>query len=285
MTRKNQYDKSPLNYIGGKYKILPQILKFFPKRINNFVDIFCGGLDVATNIKANKVFCNDINYHVIDIYKEFQKLTIEELLTYIDNTIAQYELSQTNQEAFLAFRNHYNETRNPLDLYVLVCYSFNYQFRFNSHHEFNCPFGKDRSSFNPVMRENLIKFHHNISPFIFSTENFKKFDYSFLKEGDMLYADPPYRITTGSYNDGKRGFEGWSIEDDLALFSILDMLNEKGVKFALSNVLEHKGKKNFELIEWKKKYHTHTINFNYNNSNYHSTARKNKTVEVLITNY
>lgn len=31
----NMYDKSPLNYVGGKYKMLPQIMRFFPRRINN----------------------------------------------------------------------------------------------------------------------------------------------------------------------------------------------------------------------------------------------------------
>lgn len=35
--------RSPLNYIGGKYKLLPQILKYFPTDINCFIDLFCGG--------------------------------------------------------------------------------------------------------------------------------------------------------------------------------------------------------------------------------------------------
>ena len=47
---------SPLNYIGGKFKLLPQILPLFPKEINNFVDMFCGGLNVAANIKAKNVY-------------------------------------------------------------------------------------------------------------------------------------------------------------------------------------------------------------------------------------
>lgn len=32
--------KSPLNYIGGKYKILPQIIPLFPKKINKFVVVY-----------------------------------------------------------------------------------------------------------------------------------------------------------------------------------------------------------------------------------------------------
>lgn len=281
----NKFIKSPLNYTGGKYKLLPQITKFFPKRINTFVDLFAGGLDVAINVKANNVYCNDINNYVIGIYKEFQKLSIDDLLKYIDRTIKDNNLSSTNQEAYIAFRNHYNETRNPLDLYVLVCFSFNYQFRFNSNHEYNNPFGKNRSSFNPVMRQNLINMHSKIVDFDFQSMNFNDYDFSSLGEGDFVYADPPYLISCGSYNDGKRGFEGWDEDDDKKLFEILDKLNDQGVKFALSNVIEHKGIKNYELIKWKKKYHTHRINFNYNNSNYQTKNKENKTVEVLITNY
>ena len=29
---KQEYIKSPLNYVGGKYKLLPQILPLFPKK-------------------------------------------------------------------------------------------------------------------------------------------------------------------------------------------------------------------------------------------------------------
>lgn len=38
-----EYVKSPLNYTGGKYKLLPQLLELFPKQVNIFVDLFAGG--------------------------------------------------------------------------------------------------------------------------------------------------------------------------------------------------------------------------------------------------
>jgi len=283
--KNNGYYKSPLNYIGGKYKMLPQIMQFFPKRIDTMVDLFAGGCDVSSNIHANKIYANDINYFVIDIYKEFQKMSIDELLEYIDNVILTRDLSKTNKDAYLQFRQDYNNNQNPLDLYVLVCYAFNYQFRFNSKHEFNSSFGKDRSCFNPNMRQNLINFHENIQSIEFTSQNFKEFDIMGLGHGDFLYADPPYRITTASYNDGKCGFEGWSKADDEYLFALLDQLDKQGAKFPLSNVLEHKGQKNELLIDWKKKYHTHKINYNYKNSNYHAKNTDKRTVEVLITNY
>lgn len=37
------YYKNPFNYVGGKYKLLPQILSLFPSHIDTFVDLFGGG--------------------------------------------------------------------------------------------------------------------------------------------------------------------------------------------------------------------------------------------------
>ena len=97
---------------------------------------------MAINTKSNKTICNDINKYLIAIYKEFQKLSIDDLLNYIDSRISKYQLSKTNKEGYLAFRDYYNKTRNPLDSFILVAHSFNYQFRFNENHEFNNLWGK-----------------------------------------------------------------------------------------------------------------------------------------------
>lgn len=287
MRSKNEYDKSPLNYVGGKYKILPQILQYFPENIDIMVDLFAGGCDVCCNVSANKIYANDINKYIIEIYQKIQEMTIEDILSYIDDTIKLSNLSINNGEAFLVFREKYNKTvnKNPLDLYILMCYAFNYQCRFNNKHEFNSSFGKNRSSFNSAIRNNLIKFHKNIKEIEFSALNFIDFDTSILKENDFLYADPPYLISTGYYNDGKRGFEGWSKNDDILLFELLDNLNDRGVKFALSNVMEHKGIRNENLIKWVEKYKIQYIKFDYKNSSYHGKNIDKKTIEVLITNY
>ena len=148
----SEYIKSPMNYIGGKYKLLPQILSYFPDNINNFVDLFAGGVDVGVNVKAQNVFCNDINYFLTDIYKSFQNIEIEDLLSYIETKISEYDLSKTNTEGYLKLRKDYNLTKKPLDLFILICFSFNHQIRFNSLHEFNTPFGKNRSSFNDKIK-------------------------------------------------------------------------------------------------------------------------------------
>lgn len=279
--------KAPFNYIGNKYRIINSIQECFPEHIDTFVDLFCGGCDVSINTVANNIYANDINYHVIGILQEFQKHDARYILDYIDTTIEKWQLSKTNEDGYKLFRDHYNQTKNPLDLYVLMCFSFNYQFRFNSSHEYNNPFGRNRSSFNDVMRSNLILFKEQINDIHFSALDFCDFDYDILHTGDFLYADPPYLLTCGSYNDGKRGFRGWTEKDDLDLMRILTELSDRGVNFALSNVIEHKGCTNDALIEWiaDNGYTVHGINFNYNNCNYHTNNRENVTKEVLITNY
>ena len=279
--------KAPFNYIGNKYRIIDSIQAYFPKNIDTFVDLFCGGCDVSINTSANTVYANDINYFVIDILQEFQKYDVDHILDYIDETIKKWKLSKTNESGYKAFRSYYNQTRNPLDLYVLMCFSFNYQFRFNSQHEYNNPFGKNRSSFNDVMRSNLIKFKQQIDRICFSALDFCDFDYDILEAGDFIYADPPYSLTCGSYNDGKRGFRGWTDRDDEELLKILSELSDRGVLFAFSNVIEHKGCTNDAIIEWAARngYIIHGINFNYDNCNYHTNNRDYVTREVLITNY
>jgi len=279
--------KAPFNYIGNKYRIINSIQECFPEHIDTFVDLFCGGCDVSINTVANNIYANDINYHVIGILQEFQKHDARYILDYIDTTIEKWQLSKTNEDGYKLFRDHYNQTKNPLDLYVLMCFSFNYQFRFNSSHDYNNPFGRNRSSFNDVMRSNLILFKEQINDIHFSALDFCDFNYDILYTGDFLYADPPYLLTCGSYNDGKRGFRGWTEKDDLDLMRILMELSDRGVNFALSNVIEHKGSTNDALIEWiaDNGYTVHGINFNYNNCNYHTNNRENVTKEVLITNY
>lgn len=279
-----------MNYIGGKYKILPQILPLFPENIRTFVDLFCGGCNVGINISAKKIVFNDNLSYLIELYKTFNSKNKEEILAHIERRIAQFNLSLTNKDGYLELRKLYNTEKNPLDLFVLTAYSFNHQIRFNNSHEFNNPFGKERSCFNEHMKNNLLTFLEELKSknSEFSAKNFDEFDFSDLSYDDFVYCDPPYLITTGTYNDGKRGFTGWNEEQEKKLLKILDELNEKKVYFALSNVLEHKGKENLILRNWieEKKYFVSFISKNYSNSNYHTIDRnKNSTVEVVITNY
>ncbi len=283
--RSNEYIKSPLNYIGGKFKLLPQIMPLFPKNIHTFVDLFCGGANVAINVNADVIHINDINAKLIDMFRAFKQTSPQEILSHISRRIDEFGLSKTNERGFLDFRDYYNETGDPVDLYTLSCYSFNYQLRFNSELKYNNPFGRYRSRFSDRMRANLLAFLEKLhtAQFIFSDNDFTNFDVDSLACDDFVYCDPPYLITTGSYNDGKRGFKDWTENEERQLLDMLDRIDRKGVRFALSNVLFHKGRENKLIDKWRTAYRVTDIDGDYSNSSYNTDRGHSR--EVLITNY
>ena len=283
--------KSPLNYIGNKSRQLPQLLQIFPKKINNFIDLFTGGGDVAANITANTIYANDINKPVIEILQEFQKYSLENMMQYIDSRIKEFNLSKTNEEGYLEYRKLYNQNNSeycsPLDLFILTRFSYNQLIRFNNKMEFNAAFGKNRSSFNDNMRNNTIAFHPKIQEVKLFSMDFRKFDLSEFGEGDFLYADPPYLIANADYNAGRTAKLSWNTNDEIALYNFLDKANEQNVKWAVSNFIKYKDKVNTISEKW-------ATNHNYNIYNIHSDYSKltiktdrinEQTLEVLITNY
>ena len=279
-----EYVKSPLNYTGGKYKLLPQLLELFPKQVNTFVDLFAGGGNVSVNVKAEKVVFNDLMWQVPEMLQEFKKIGVEESLRKIDGYISSYNLSKENKEGYLALRELYNKGKSdPLMLYTLICYSFNNQIRFNNKGAYNMPFGKDRSSFNPTLREKFIIFVQRLQSMEiqFSSKDFRELDLDTLGENDFVYCDPPYLITVASYNENG----GWGEQAERDLLAKLDTLDKAGVKFGLSNVFESKGKENIILKEWAKGYIVHYLDHTYSNCSYHKKDKQSKDIEVFITNY
>ena len=281
------YIKSPLNYTGGKFKILKPVFQAFAADIRTFVDVFAGGFNIGINAEAETIICNDQINYLIEMFQMFQSTEIHELLERIRDIISTYQLTQQNKDGYYALRSDYNQTRDLTKLFVLTCYAFNHQIRFNNSHEFNSPFGRNRSSFNSNIERNLTRFclalqKKNIQ---FTNRDFTELDYSKLGPEDLVYCDPPYLISTGNYNDGNRGFKDWKEKEERELLELLDTLDARGVRFALSNVLYHKGLSNDLLIEWSKKYHIHYIDKTYSNCNYQFKERNAVTVEVLITNY
>lgn len=304
--------QSPLNYTGGKYKLLPQILPLFPKDINVFVDLFCGGCNVGLNVHCNRVIYNDLNQNLLYLYNTFKNLDKEAILDWIYQIIEKYALSlvskngydyygcesskglgEYNKEKFIRLRTDFNEKHKNgnfdyyyyVMLYVIIVYAFNNQIRFNSNGEFNLPVGK--RDFNKKMEQKLCDFIDKIQEqnCAFTCCDFRDFDISSLTTQDFVYIDPPYLITCATYNE--QG--GWDENSETDLLSFLDELHKNNIRFALSNVLRSKGKENKILIDWldknSDKYTTHYLDYGYSNSNYQTKDRTSVSEEVLITNY
>src|SRR5690606_3274855 len=108
--------------------------------------------------------------------------------------------------------------------------------------------------FNDKVLEKMISFSRVIKEkyVLFESKDYNEILYE-LEEVTFIYLDPPYMLTTGAYNDGRRGFEGWNSETEKKFFDFIDNLNNRNKPFMISYVLEHKGKFNFNLEEWVNK--------------------------------
>ena len=303
MTNKNKAFRSPLFYVGDKYKLYPKISKYFPKTINRFIEPFTGGGSVFLNVNANEYLLNDIDSNVIEIHNflERQAKNPDLFFKNVFEIIQEYKLSHSyikdivpqelrdkwkktyyakfNKEGFNKLKKDYNsgKANSTLHLYVLLIYGFNRMLRFNSKGEYNLPVGNVDFNKNTLTALNnyfdLIKkknttFHNLDFRDFFENINFQN--------DDFIYLDPPYLITFSEYN------KLWNQETEERLLKFLEYLDEQNINFAISNVTHYKGKINEQFLKWSENHYSLDIKSNY--ISYHDNSNK-EFKEVLITNY
>ena len=272
------YIKSPLNYVGGKYKLLEQIMPLLPKG-NVFVDLFGGGFNVGANIDDSiPIIYNDRCSQVSNLLKNFYTHDKNEIDRKIMEIMGDYDLVRREEiteeklaNNYMRLRQDYNNCPEWTLFYALICCSFSNQIRFNSKGGFNLPYGK--RYYNKSMQENLIRFVSEIQKrkITFLNEDFRKVPIPFRAS---VYADPPYYNSLASYNENG----GWCESDEKDLLLLLDEVKEKGSVFALSNNLKYG---NPFLEKWMTKYHVYSLNVSYGNCNYHKKDKEGDK-EVLI---
>lgn len=296
----------PFNYTGGKFKLLEQLQPLFDEK-EVFLDLFSGGGNVGINSLSSKIIFNDLNDKLIDLIKFIKDTDTDVLLKQIDSIIDEYDLSNTslygysyydsdssrglaeyNKRRFLKLRDDFNDKVlagkvDHLMLYILIVYSFNNQIRFNRKGLFNLPVGK--RDFNSKMRSKLMLFSEELKSkdVQFIKKDFREISLDDFSQDTFIYCDPPYLITNATYNENGM----WTEKEEKDLLKFLDKANEKGFRFALSNVLKSKNKRNDILYNWieSRGYYCNRLNKSYSNSNYHRKNKNSISEEVLITNY
>lgn len=246
--------ESPLNYIGSKAKVIPYIRQNLLET-ETFIDVFGGGFNVGINSCSNNIIYNDINFIVKQLIESFKKYDTYDYIIYVKKFIEKHHLEKGNKESYLVARDFYNglpeNKKDPRMLFAIILYSFQQQIRFNSNYGYNNPVGV--RWFNDCILAKLISFSRVIKEknITFLSDNFINLvDHINVNTNTFLYLDPPYKLTTGSYNDGKRGFKGWNDELEQELFNFIDSMTQQNIPCMLSYVLEHKGTTNTALEDW-----------------------------------
>ena len=295
--------RSPLFYVGDKYKLMPEIKKYMPAVINKYIEPFVGGGSSFLNVKAKQYIVNDIDSAIISIH-EMLKSYSDKKEEFFDNAfrlINKYGLScsynghlvpdelkvkykktyyaKYNKDAYIELRNDYNKNQNDtLKLYLLLIYGFNHMTRFNSKGEFNLPVGN--VDFNSNVYNSLNYYFDYLKRIKIEYFNidYREFIKSLtLDKNDYVLLDPPYLISQSEYN------KLWSEKEERELYSLLDELDKKGIRFGITNLVYHKGQKNEIFEKWSKKYYVYEITSNY--ISFNDNTIKGGSKEVFVTNY
>lgn len=298
--------KSPIFYMGNKYDLLYELIPRFPKsdQVETFIDLFGGSGTVSLNVPYNNIIYNELNNNIVNLLQLFIDYEEKEIIKHIENRIEQFELNKEGTDVrqnvenierirekynqnYLNFRDFYNnqENKNILDLYTLTFYSFCNLIRFNSKNQFNMPFGN--RCFLDIHKQQIKQCCENIKNKNIKISNKNALDLlKEIKEYNnkmFIYLDPPYTNTMAIYNES-REFGGWGVEDDLKLFEELDRLNNLGVKWCMSNVLENKGKNNNHIKEWAEQKGYEIIYLE--DKTYSSLGKGNaNSKEIMVVNY
>lgn len=300
---KNGIARSPLFYVGDKYKLIREIRTHFPERINRLIEPFVGGGSVMMNVEANGYLLNDIDSYVIAIHRmlcgfigyenaffnQFFALVNQYglSLSYVGRTapddlkraFPKTYYAKYNKEAYARLKNDFNNggKEDVMRLYMLLIYGFNRMLRFNGKGDFNLPVGD--VDFNQNTRDALDDYF-----LLLANKQVEWYNLDFrvflggivYQEGDLVYLDPPYLITFSEYN------KLWNDETEHDLLMLLDELDSRGIHFAISNVTHYKGKINEAFLEWSAHYTSYPIKSNYISFNDNTKKSFN---EVLVTNF
>jgi len=237
MAKKNNLVAPFLKWVGGKRQLIPSIELFLPKNIQKlrYFEPFIGGGAVFFHLQPKNAVISDFNAELINVYNVIKNY-LEELIVDLQKheNIPEYFYQIRALDRTEEFKKMTSVQRASRIIYLnKTCY--NGLYRVNNAGEFNAPFGSYKHP-NIVNKPILIA----VSRFLNSNNiEIHNSDYADVlgkaDEKSFVYIDPPYHPISESSNFTGYVQGGWGIDDQIRLREVCDTLNEKGVKFLLSN--------------------------------------------------
>ena len=231
------YQSGVIKWIGSKRAHSGKIVQFFPKYIDTYYEPFCGGCSVLFELLrspyhiVNRFVCSDINGDLIDLWNTVKRDPQGLLDEYTRMWTEMHALEdrQDRRRYFEMVREEFNQTRSPYCFFFLMRTCTNGIPRYNKYGNFNNTFHLTREGILPSRLKKILPEWSRL----LNERNvlFKRCDYRVMLEGmnldDFAYLDPPYEMTrsTGKY---------FGDVDYLGLFGQLSVMNERGIKYALS---------------------------------------------------
>jgi DNA adenine methylase len=223
-----------IQWVGGKKRLLEDIINFIPKKYNSYHELFLGGGALLFKLNHNTCYINEINHNLIHLYKtiiEFPEEFIFEILKLEDNyNSLDFE---EKKKMYYELREEYNIIKNDNTLRVASLFIFlnrtcyNSVYRENKKGGYNVPFGNGKNiSFDIANIRNVSLYLKDLNIY---NNDFKE-NIKFIKKNDFVYMDPPYYNTFNSYHKTT-----WTNENSLEVLHIFKELTNREVAVILSN--------------------------------------------------
>ncbi|ABT15173.1 DNA methyltransferase [Paramecium bursaria Chlorella virus NY2A] len=218
-----------LKWVGGKQKLIDDIIKHFPNNIDTYYEPFLGGGSVLlavlnSDIRIKKIRANDLNAYLVQTYIDIRDNT-EELISSLKelkNIDDYYENRKLFNE--LKKENQFSVKASALFIYLnKTCFRGLYREGPNG---FNVPFGHYKNP-NWINADLLRVWSDKIKNVEFSCLPYQDF-LNDVGEHDFVYLDPPYAP------ENKTSFTKYNVSDFLdheQFFSVVKKLP----RFVMSN--------------------------------------------------
>ena len=221
----------PIPYQGSKRLQAPKIIEHLPPKFNRLVEPFAGSAAlsyaVSCSKRTNSFLLNDLNRPLVNL--------LYKIIEHPDDISKKYDEIWTGQLG--NERNYYNrirslfneEQRSEYFLYLLArCVKG--AVRYNSSGDFNQSPDNRRLGRKPRNMNNEIQ---RFSAALKGKCEFKSLDYKtlfeYMRDGDVLYMDPPYQGT--SKNKDSRYLKGLNVSD---FIDSLTQLNKNEIPYLFS---------------------------------------------------
>jgi DNA adenine methylase len=228
----NISSKPFLKWAGGKSKLVPILSSFLGKE-GRLVEPFVGSGAVFMGTEFNEYFLCDSNPDLIGLFNNL-KSSSEVVIQQVSNI---FEGKFNTESAFYDLRTEFNElSSQDLRKSVLFVYlnkhAFNGLCRYNSKGFFNVPYGRYSSPTAPIKEMELFSRKAKLA-------EFKCIDFSstfdLLREGDVVYCDPPYVPLSISSNFTAYSKNSFNEDSQRLLASLAENAKNKNVRVVISN--------------------------------------------------
>ena len=150
--------QSPIRYVGGKSKLLPEINKYIPKDVSHIVEPFCGSATLAFSHEKQCII-SDMSPELINFYDVLMKGSVRRLIRLMKRMSSNHDqenyLSIRALDRAEGFKDTDPEYRAARYIY-LIYHGFNGMYRVNRSGFNNVPTGGDHREF-PDNIESLLK--------------------------------------------------------------------------------------------------------------------------------